>query len=186
MNTLPLRLNFAPALGAGAPAARWWVVGCAACLLVVLGLLGYTSMRLAGLQSELQQIHDLRTSTRVVGGQRPTTLTTALPHTPAERLQVQFALQTARRMQAPWGTLLAALEDTPSSVALLVVEPNVAQRSVVLSAETANAEDMLAYLRQLQQDPRLQDMHLVSHTVQAQSPGTPLRFQIEGLWGGTP
>jgi Tfp pilus assembly protein PilN len=42
---------------------------------------------------------------------------------------------------------------------------------------------MLAYLRSLQADSRLSNVLLVSHQVQAQAPGTPLRFQLEAHWG---
>ena len=106
--------------------------------------------------------------------------------TQADRTQVQFAMQTARRINAPWGTLLAALENTPSNVALLVVEPTAATRAVLLTAEAATPRDMLDYLRLLKEDHRLHDVHLVSHTVQTQVPGTPLRFQLEGIWGESP
>jgi hypothetical protein len=98
------------------------------------------------------------------------------------RLQTQFAQQTARRLQAPWAGLLGALEGTPVNVALLVVEPASAQRTVVITAEAAGADEMLAYLKQLQLDPRLHDVHLLSHTVQEQMPATPMRFQLEGSW----
>jgi hypothetical protein len=45
---------------------------------------------------------------------------------------------------------------------------------------------MLSYLGALQRDDRLNTVVLVSHQVQAQTPGTPVRFQVQAGWGGTP
>lgn len=105
---------------------------------------------------------------------------------PAELARAQFVRKTAHNMATPWAELLAALEATPATVALLSVEPSAAKRSVTLTAEAASATQMLAYLHTLQSDNRLHEVVLVSHQLQAQAPGTPLRFQIEGQWGDTP
>jgi Tfp pilus assembly protein PilN len=88
-----------------------------------------------------------------------------------------------RGLSTPWADLFAALEAAPTqSVALLAIEPTVANRSVRLVAEARNSKAMLAYLAALQQDFRLTHVVLVSHQVQAQTPGTPVRFQIQALW----
>jgi Tfp pilus assembly protein PilN len=67
-------------------------------------------------------------------------------------------------------------------VALLAVEPSAARRSVRLSAEARDAQAMLAWLQALQRDARLAQVLLVSHQVQTQTPGTPVRFQIQASW----
>jgi Tfp pilus assembly protein PilN len=102
---------------------------------------------------------------------------------PAELSRVQLVRQTARSLMTPWLDLLEALESAPANVALLSVEPSAAKRSIALTAEAANAADMLEYLRALQGDKRLSGVTLVSHQVQAQAPGSPLRFQIQATWG---
>jgi Tfp pilus assembly protein PilN len=86
----------------------------------------------------------------------------------------------------PWADLLEALETAPDNLALLSVEPSAAKRSISLTAEAASPKDMLNYLRALQSDQRLSGVLLVSHQVQVQAPGAPLRFQIQGTWGGSP
>jgi len=105
---------------------------------------------------------------------------------PAELARAQWVRQTSQSLKTPWGELLAALEAAPSNVALLAVEPSPARRSIALTAEAASAKDMLDYLRALQGDTRLSGVLLVSHQVQLQGQGTPLRFQVQANWGATP
>lgn len=105
---------------------------------------------------------------------------------PRETARLQWVRQTSRHLTTPWADLFAALESAPSSVALLVVEPAAATRSVSLTAEAANATEMLNYLQALQDDARFANVVLVSHAVQAQTPGSPLRFQLRANWGEAP
>lgn len=105
---------------------------------------------------------------------------------PAELARVQFVRSTSRNLAAPWADLLVALENAPSNVALLAVEPSAAKRSVSLTAEAASPIDMLKYLESLQNDPHLSNVLLVSHQLQVQAPGTPVRFQLRATWGDAP
>lgn len=108
------------------------------------------------------------------------------PRDPQELARVQLVRKTARSLATPWAELLAALEATPSDVALLSVEPSAALHSVRLTAEASAPAQMLGYVRALQADKRLSQVILVSHQVQTLAPGTPLRFQVEGHWGTQP
>ncbi|MGN6525773.1 MAG: hypothetical protein ACTHL8_05245 [Burkholderiaceae bacterium] len=95
--------------------------------------------------------------------------------------------QVASDLATPWSRLLAALGSTSArDVALLGVEPSVAKRSVRLTAEARDADAMLAYLAELQHDGRLASVVLVSHQLQAQAPGSPIRFQVQAQWGDAP
>lgn len=105
---------------------------------------------------------------------------------PKEAARLQWVRQMSRHLTTPWADLFAALESAPSSVALLVVEPSAATRSVSLTAEAANATEMLNYLDALQSDARFANVVLVSHAVQVQTPGSPLRFQLRARWGEAP
>lgn len=110
----------------------------------------------------------------------------AAPVDSAEAARVRAARQTSRILSTPWPRLLAALEDAPANVGLLAVDPSAAKRSISLTAEAANPSDMLNYLQALQGDARLSNVSLVSHHVQLQSPGTPVRFQLKAEWGDAP
>lgn len=106
---------------------------------------------------------------------------------PAEQARILAVRSVAHHLVTPWGDLLDALESAPNqSVALLSVEPSVGRRSIRLTAEAGNVQDMLAYWRALQQDARLTSVVLASHEVLAQAPGTPVRFQLQASWGTAP
>jgi hypothetical protein len=102
---------------------------------------------------------------------------------PSEAARAVLVQQTSQRLSTPWADLLGALESAPPNVALLVVEPSAAKRSVSLTAEAASPSDMLKYLQALQEDSRFSDTVLVSHQIQLQAPGTPVRFQLRARWG---
>lgn len=182
MKPQAMHLNFAPGASTQPPGARAWLVCSVIALLVAAGNLSLELLHNARIAQAQEQLQTTESSLRHAAADRGRS---SGPNQ-IDRAQLQFAFQTARRINAPWGNLLAALENTPANVALLVVEPSAATRAVVLTAETATVSDMLDYLRLLQDDHRLHDVHLVSHTVQTQVPGTPLRFQLEGTWGDAP
>jgi hypothetical protein len=94
--------------------------------------------------------------------------------------------QVAGDLTTPWSRLLASLGSPGKDVALLSVEPSVAKRSVRLTAEARDAAGMLDYLAALQHDARLSYVVLLSHQVQSQAPGTPIRFQVQAQWGDAP
>jgi Tfp pilus assembly protein PilN len=111
----------------------------------------------------------------------------SIPITPGDRARTRLVSQVAQALVTPWSDLLESLEATPNnSVALLSVEPSVSKRSIRLTAEARSMPDMLAYLGALQKDTRLSAVILTSHQVQSQSPGSPVRFQIQAGWGGEP
>jgi Tfp pilus assembly protein PilN len=101
--------------------------------------------------------------------------------------KLRSAQSVARHLTTPWVDLLASLESAPQeAVALMSFEPSAAKQTVRLTAEAKDAKAMLAYLQALQHDARLASVVLTSHQVQAQAPGTPLRFQIQAGWGMAP
>lgn len=91
--------------------------------------------------------------------------------------------QAAEALQSPWAELLDVIDVKPEGdVALLSVEPSALKRTVQITAEARNETAMLEHLSQLQQDPRLSGVTLVSHQRQTQTPGAPWRYQIQGSW----
>jgi Tfp pilus assembly protein PilN len=109
------------------------------------------------------------------------------PADAGEIARVRAVRQVSRNLATPWADMLESLESAPNqSVALLSVEPSAAKRSVRITAEARSAQDMLDYLAALQRDSRLVGVVLVSHQVQARTPGTPLRFQVQAAWGVGP
>lgn len=88
------------------------------------------------------------------------------------------------QLRTPWPELLKLLESAPvENVALISVEPVAARGQLRLSAEARNIPTMLDYLAFLQRQRALTQVVLMSHQVQRQTPGSPVRFQIQAQWG---
>ena len=85
---------------------------------------------------------------------------------------------------ARWDDMLGAVESHSSPDAtLLALEPVARTGDVQLAGEARNLEAMLSYVEALQQDKRLRDVTLVSHQVQVEAPGAPVRFRVQAHWG---
>ncbi len=87
-----------------------------------------------------------------------------------------------RELQVPWATLFVALESVAGrNVALLSIEPSAQSQEVRITAEAKNSGAMLDFLEALR-GQSLREVVLVSHQIQAQTPGTPVRFQARAQW----
>jgi hypothetical protein len=95
---------------------------------------------------------------------------------------VRATAAALRELQVPWATLLVALESVAGrNVALLSIEPSAQRQEVRITAEAKNSGAMLDFLDALR-GQSLREVVLVSHQIQAQAPGTPLRFQARAQW----
>jgi Tfp pilus assembly protein PilN len=103
---------------------------------------------------------------------------------PGEAARVRAVRQVSQNLMTPWADLLESLESVPvQTVAVLSIEPSVSKHTIRITAEARTAPDMLAYLGALQREPRLSSVVLMSHQVQVQAPGAPVRFQLRATWG---
>jgi len=180
MSNRTLRLDFAPKPRRMTDAGVAVLLLCAALLLAAAWPVSQMLATRAGLQASLatqQAQRDARS--------RPAAR--AVVTDPAERTRLRALRRVAQNLTTPWADVLESLEAAPNqAVALLSVEPSAAKRNLRITAEARDAHDMLAYLAALQQDPRLSGVVLLSHQVQTQAPGMPLRFQVQAGWGPAP
>jgi hypothetical protein len=92
------------------------------------------------------------------------------------------AAGVARDLQVPWAQMLASLEAVPArDVALLGVEPSTARRNMRITAEAKSVDAMLDFLEAMRGES-FPEVLLVSHQVQAQTPGVPIRFVLQARW----
>jgi Tfp pilus assembly protein PilN len=175
MNAQQLTLDFA-AQRPGATSSARWVLALGAMAVAGVVLLWADAMhQRRALASQLAQVEQ----SQAAASPAPRTA----PAESKDLARERMIRDTTRGLHTPWSDLLSALEAAPTdAVALLSIEPSAAKRSVRLSAEGRDAKAMLAYLAALQRDARLTQVFLVSHQVQLQSPGAPVRFQIQALW----
>jgi Tfp pilus assembly protein PilN len=180
MRTRRLHLEFAPA----ARHFSWPGVTLLAVCAILLGSAAIVSARqLAG----RAQLEDALAAKQAQRARAAATATQVTPTEPGELARVRAVRLVAQNLTTPWADVLESLEAAPNaSVALLSIEPSVAKRSIRITAEARNPQDMLDYVSALQRDTRLSRVILASHELQAKAPGTPVRFQIQAAWGMAP
>jgi hypothetical protein len=102
--------------------------------------------------------------------------------TPKDARAAKATAAILRDLSVPWPDLIATFEAAArSNVALLAVEPASNRNEVRFTGEAKSSDAMLDYLDALR-GATLREVTLVSHQVQAQTPGTPIRFQAQALW----
>ncbi|GAB4480770.1 MAG: hypothetical protein OHK0044_28960 [Burkholderiaceae bacterium] len=171
--TPPLRLDFAPA-AQRAPALGWVLLGAGGVAALAAALqfqLAHAArVRAAG---ELAELSEQLNAPRAGSGRADA----------RDTRRAQAAAAVARELQVPWAALLGSLEAVAGpDVSLLVVEPSAARQTVRITAQARSSGAMFDYLDALRAQG-LAEVALVSHQVQAQAPGAPLRFQLQARWG---
>ena len=102
----------------------------------------------------------------------------------AQAIVVNSAIQ---QLNLPWSRVLDAIERaTPSSVALLELEPDAKRHLVKGVAEARNVDVMIDYIGRLKQQPFFGNAVLTRHEVNKEADGQdanpPLRFEFEAEW----
>jgi Tfp pilus assembly protein PilN len=172
-----LRLEFAPGARRRSRLGTALLAGAGAVLLVVA--VAFTS-------AWSQRREDRLALAELAAREGRTARPVALPGKPdpAYLAKVKSVQRTTKSLTAPWPELFDAIESAPQqSVALLTMEPSTARHALRLTAEARDPQAMLTYLAALQADRRLASAVLVSHQVQLQAPGRPIRFQVLARWG---
>ena len=97
--------------------------------------------------------------------------------------QIAAANRAIRQLNLPWRDVFDALEEAASKeVSVVAIEPEAQHRTVRVSAEVANADDMVAFIRRLKQQPQFETVSLRTHRVEERDPNHPLRFTVEAVW----
>ena len=87
------------------------------------------------------------------------------------------------QLNLPWRALHDAIgAATPRSIALLALEPDARKRTMRITAEAKNSDDMIAYLEQLKQQDLFAAVVLARHEINEQDPNKPIRFQLDAQW----
>jgi hypothetical protein len=106
-----------------------------------------------------------------------------VPQTPGAMHAEKQSLAILRELTVPWQDLLSILEDYPEhDVALIGIDHNPVQSQIRITAEAKNFDSMITYLRYLQSSKLLREAILNDQQVEANVPGTPVRFQITAVW----
>jgi len=156
-----------------------WVLGCAGLVLCAA----------AAVQAQrLIHRHDLRAielqRAQQQSAQRAANRPAAKKFTISET-QANAINGAISQLNLPWRDVLDAVETaTPSTIALLSLEPDARKHIVRGSAEAKTSDSMIAYIEQLKQQEFFTSVVLVKHEINEQDPNKPLRFQFEAQWAG--
>lgn len=168
-----LDLDFSPARRAGPVGWLLLVVGVAA--------VGFAAFELQSAEASLRAVNS---ELRNANGRIASSETPVRAGPPIDPRVSKAANQVARELQVPWAEMLASLEAVPTpDVALLGVEPSPQRKVMRISAEAKNSASMLDYLEALR-GKQFTDIWLMSHTIEAQTPGAPTRFIVQLKWNG--
>jgi len=66
------------------------------------------------------------------------------------------------------------------------MQPDAQQRLLRITAEAGSQDAMLEYVRRLGESRKLNNVHLLSHQVQAQDPRRPIQFTVLAAFGVAP
>lgn len=110
---------------------------------------------------------------------------TATPTFAVSDAQAQAVNDAVMQLNLPWRDLVEAVRAaTPGNVALLALEPDAKRRTLRITAEAKNSDDMLAYVAKMEEQGWFGSVALVRHEIAEQEPNRPLRFQVSAQWGG--
>lgn len=103
---------------------------------------------------------------------------------PVGEAEYAFARETIRRLATPWGTLFQALEAARiDGVAIASVEPDPAQRRVLIRGEARDYLAALSFVANLREQRALHEAHLVRHETASPDPRSPVQFVVSTAWG---
>lgn len=103
--------------------------------------------------------------------------------TPEVREQIKKANAVLQQMNVPWSELFAAIESAENGdVALLAVQPDPRNRSVLVGGQARSLPAALSYMERLERTKRLRDVVLMSHEIKSKEPGQPVSFVLSGAW----
>lgn len=178
----PLRIDFAPP-----SLARTWfhasrparaLAGLALILAVVAGVQAWRLMEQRRVDAEQVARVVQRHAAPVQAAPTQAKVTVSIPQAAAVNAAVL-------QLNLPWRTLHDAINAaTPSTVALLALEPDARKHLVRITAEARGSDDMIAYIEQLQQQTWFTNVALTHHETNDVDPNKPVRFQIEAQWAG--
>lgn len=151
---------------------------CTACLCFVM------ATALIRYQDERADLEALQAAIAARSNTPRPLMVAAQPASTIPQAQAQAVNDAVMQLNLPWRDLVEAVRAaTPGNVALLALEPDAKRRTLRITAEARDSDDMLAYVAKMEEQGWFQSVALVRHEVAEQEPNRPLRFQISAQWG---
>lgn len=144
-------------------------------LLLILAML--SAVLIASIQNGIK--NEQRAIALELSQQRP-----ASPSSPPTRVEeFKQAMLVIEQLSFPWNKLFNAIEENSGEdMALLSVQPDLAERTITLDAEAKDWNGMVSYMKRLEEDQFFTEVHLINHRTQQFDPDRPIRFRLSCSW----
>lgn len=153
-------------------------------LLLISGVAAaiYLAIHIAKLRETLNILESKRT---FIASQIHHTSHTQLSPADMQKLQAEIkdAEAVLSQLTLPWESLFKDIgASQQKQVALLSIVPNAAKRSIKISGEARDFNDVLDYIKALQKAKSLRAVYLQNHHIETRSAQRPIRFSLLATW----
>jgi Tfp pilus assembly protein PilN len=132
---------------------------------------------------ERQRVLESRLAAVRANSVAPVAVVPESPQPQVGALQAAAVNAAVLQLNLPWRALHDAIgAATPNTIALLSLEPDPRRRSMKITAEAKNSDDMIAYIEQLKQQELFGAVALLRHEINELDPNRPIRFQLDAQW----
>lgn len=157
-------------------ARSWLLMLCALALCVGAALLGWRLLA-------QQRVDDAQLAAAYTRAKAPVVVPVATLQPKISELQAQAVNAAVMQLNLPWRALHDAIAAaTPSTIAMLALEPDARKRSMKITAEAKTSDAMIDYVEELKRQELFADVVLTRHEINEQDANRPIRFQIEAQW----
>lgn len=162
--------------------ASWrpWPIRCLALILALLAgsALVMALLHAAKLKAQVEKVRSIVVQNEL--GARPLDSARATKTSVVTPAQADAMNEVVDRLNVPWAHLLNDLETlTPSTIAVLQMEPLVAANALRWQVEAKSHQQVFAYLDKLRDAKTLKQARLIKFETNTQDPNRPTRFVLE-------
>ena len=176
MSVRAIELDFLRPTGRGSRAGPWLLIAGALCAVAAMSYQGHLTRETAAREEQLATL-------RAIASRSLPSIATRGADTPEVREQIKKANAVLQLMSVPWGELFTAIESAETGdVALLAVQPDARNRSVLIGGAARSLPAVFAYMERLESSKRLRGVVLLSHEVKSNEPGQPVAFTLSAAW----
>ncbi len=174
MNSRPLAIDFAPAGAATFRPVRWIILLTGLLLTIVVARADLIqNRRLEAMRADLNRIE----------ARRHPELADPVVHDPAIERQIKRASSVLDDLELPWEPLFAAVEGAgPTGLGLLGLAPDAPTKALHITGQARTLDDVLRYIDRLNQQPLLQEVHLISYAQVQHNAEPAIQFTIGAKW----
>lgn len=87
------------------------------------------------------------------------------------------------QINLPWDVLFDAIEHASTKdIALLSLQPNVANRVLRINGEAKDMAKLLDFVEALEQEEIFQNVHLINYKIKQDNPNKPIIFLLSAAW----